>query len=62
MKHSRRSNEEKAIVDCDPRYDDALAIMLAVQNLDVLVITTIDGNFTLENVTRSAIKVLEVIG
>lgn len=34
----------------------------AVQHLDVLGITTIGGNCTLENVTRNAIKVLEVLG
>ena len=36
--------------------------MLAVQHLDVLGITTIGGNCTLENVTRNAIKTLEVLG
>lgn len=52
----------KVILDCDPGHDDAFAIMLAVQHLDVLGITTIGGNCTLENVTRNAIKVLEVLG
>ncbi|MCP8614587.1 MULTISPECIES: nucleoside hydrolase [Bifidobacterium] len=54
--------KKKVILDCDPGHDDAFAMMLAVQNLDVLGITTIGGNCTLENVTRNAIKVLEVIG
>ena len=36
--------------------------MLAVQHLDVLGITTIGGNCTLENVTKNALKVLEVLG
>ena len=53
---------KKVILDCDPGHDDAFAIMLAVQHLDVLGITTIGGNCTLENVTRNAIKVLEVLG
>lgn len=39
----------------------AFAIMLAVKHLDVLGITTIGGNGTLENVTNNALKVLEVI-
>lgn len=54
--------KKKVILDCDPGHDDAFAMMLAVQHLDVLGITTIGGNCTLENVTRNAIKVLEVIG
>lgn len=51
----------KIILDCDPGHDDAFAIMLAVQHLDVLGITTIGGNCTLDNVTKNALKVLEVL-
>ena len=54
--------KKKVILDCDPGHDDAFAIMLAVQHLDVLGITTIGGNCTLENVTRNAIKILDVLG
>jgi pyrimidine-specific ribonucleoside hydrolase len=36
--------------------------MLAAKHLDVLGITTIGGNCSLENVTRNALKTLEVIG
>lgn len=54
--------KKKVILDCDPGHDDAFAIMLAVQHLDVLGITTIGGNCTLDNVTRNAIKTLEVLG
>lgn len=48
--------KKKVILDCDPGHDDAFGIMLAVQHLDVLGITTLGGNCTLENVTRNAIK------
>lgn len=53
---------KKVILDCDPGHDDAFAMMLAIQHLDVLGITTIGGNCTLENVTKNALKVLEVLG
>jgi len=53
---------DKVILDCDPGHDDAFAMMLAVKHLDVLGITTIGGNCSLENVTRNALKVLEVLG
>jgi pyrimidine-specific ribonucleoside hydrolase len=52
---------KKVILDCDPGHDDAFAIMLAVAHLEVLGITTIGGNCTLENVTKNALKVLEVL-
>lgn len=51
----------KVILDCDPGHDDAFAIMLAAQHLELLGITTIGGNGYLENVTTNALKVLEVI-
>jgi pyrimidine-specific ribonucleoside hydrolase len=55
-------DKRKVIVDCDPGHDDAFAIMLAAKHLDVLGITTIGGNSSLENATKNALKILEVIG
>lgn len=51
----------KVILDCDPGHDDAFAIMLAVQHMDVLGITTIGGNCTLDKVTKNALRVLKVL-
>ncbi|EEI27848.1 nucleoside hydrolase [Corynebacterium glucuronolyticum] len=53
--------KRKVILDCDPGHDDAFAIMLAAAHLDVLGITTIGGNTTLDKVVTNALKVLEVI-
>ena len=53
---------KKIILDCDPGHDDAFAIMLAAQNLDLLGVTTVGGNGYLPNVTRNALVVLEKIG
>lgn len=53
---------KKVILDCDPGHDDAFAIMLAAQHLDLLGVTTIGGNCSLEHVTANALKTLEVIG
>ncbi len=36
--------KEKVILDCDPGHDDAFAIMLAAQHLDLLGVTTVGGN------------------
>ena len=52
----------KAIVDCDPGHDDAVAILLALRHFDVLGVTTVGGNSPIENVTRNALQVLELAG
>ena len=51
---------QKVILDCDPGHDDALAILLAAKNLDLLGITTVGGNQSLEKVTINALKILEL--
>jgi purine nucleosidase/pyrimidine-specific ribonucleoside hydrolase len=52
------------IVDCDPGHDDALAIVLAAADprLDLLAITTVAGNQTLEKTTLNARRVCTVAG
>ena len=54
----------KIILDCDPGHDDAVAILLAAgsPDIDLLGITTIGGNQTLEKVTRNARQVCTVAG
>jgi inosine-uridine nucleoside N-ribohydrolase len=52
------------IIDCDPGHDDAMALLLAVASpeLELVAVTTVAGNTTLENVTANAIRVLDVAG
>ncbi|MFC9294087.1 nucleoside hydrolase [Streptomyces sp. NPDC057011] len=52
------------ILDCDPGHDDALAIMLAAGDpaVDLLAITTVAGNQTLEKTTLNARRVCTVAG
>lgn len=52
----------KFIFDCDPGHDDAIAIILAAAHLDIIGLTTVGGNQTIEKVTGNALKVLEKIG
>jgi purine nucleosidase len=50
------------ILDCDPGIDDALAIALAVQHCEVLMVATVGGNVGVEHTTRNAGSVLAVLG
>ena len=54
----------KVILDCDPGHDDAVAILLAAGNPDIelLGLTTVGGNHTIDHVTRNAQQVLTVAG
>ena len=52
------------LLDCDPGHDDAIAILLALASpeVELLGITTVHGNQTLEKTTRNALRVLELAG
>ncbi|MGW7313339.1 nucleoside hydrolase [Streptomyces sp. NPDC054854] len=52
------------IIDCDPGHDDALAIMLAAADpaVDLLAITTVAGNQTLDKTTLNARRVCTLAG
>jgi inosine-uridine nucleoside N-ribohydrolase len=52
------------LVDCDPGHDDAIALLLALASpeIEILGITTVAGNQTLEKTTANAIRVLELVG
>jgi inosine-uridine nucleoside N-ribohydrolase len=52
------------LVDCDPGQDDAIALLLALASseVEVLGITTVAGNQTVDKTTRNALKVLELAG
>ncbi len=53
---------EKIIIDTDPGIDDFAAILFAVDSkkFDILGITTVTGNCSLENATRNCLKALEL--
>ncbi|MBC7442307.1 MAG: nucleoside hydrolase [Ramlibacter sp.] len=55
---------KKIILDCDPGHDDAIAILLAhgSPEIDLLAVTTVVGNQTLEKVTRNALAVARIAG
>ena len=52
------------ILDCDPGHDDAIALLLALASpeLDLLGVTTVSGNQTLDKTTANALRVLDFAG
>jgi inosine-uridine nucleoside N-ribohydrolase len=52
------------LLDCDPGHDDAIALLLALASpeLELLGVTTVAGNQTLEKTTANALRVLELAG
>ncbi len=52
----------KMLIDCDPGHDDAVALLFAHRHLDLVGITTVAGNNSLENVTRNALCLVELGG
>lgn len=52
------------IIDCDPGHDDAIALLLALasEEVQLLGVTTVAGNQTLEKTTDNAIRILDYAG
>jgi inosine-uridine nucleoside N-ribohydrolase len=52
------------LLDCDPGHDDAIALLLALASpeVELLGVTTVAGNQTLDKTTANAIRVLEFSG
>lgn len=57
-------DKRKIILDCDPGHDDAIAILLcgAAKNIDLLALTVVSGNQTLEKTARNALNVSRFLG
>lgn len=56
--------KQKIILDCDPGHDDAINILLAGKNpkLELLGITVVAGNQTLEKTVINALNVCQYLG
>jgi inosine-uridine nucleoside N-ribohydrolase len=54
----------KILLDCDPGHDDAIALLLTLASpeLELLGVTTVAGNQTLDKTTANAIRLLEFVG
>lgn len=54
----------KIILDCDPGHDDAVALLLAHGNpeIDMVGVTTVVGNATIDHTTYNALSIARVAG
>jgi purine nucleosidase len=54
----------KILLDCDPGLDDALALLLAHgdPNIQLVAVTTVRGNVSLEKTTRNALELRDYLG
>src|SRR5256886_12950713 len=54
----------RIVLDCDPGHDDAIALLLVLASpeLELLGVTTVSGNQTVEKTTANAIRVLDLLG
>lgn len=54
----------RIVLDCDPGHDDAIAILLALASpeIELVAVTTVSGNQTLDKTTSNALRVLELAG
>jgi inosine-uridine nucleoside N-ribohydrolase len=52
------------IIDCDPGHDDAIALLLALASpeIDLVGVTTVHGNQTLDKTTDNALRILALVG
>jgi inosine-uridine nucleoside N-ribohydrolase len=56
--------QHKIILDCDPGHDDAVALLLAARHpeIELLAVTTVAGNQSVDKTTRNALKVCTLAG
>jgi len=54
---------EPIVLDCDPGHDDAIALLLALASpeVELVGVTTVSGNQTLDKTTANALRVLEFV-
>ena len=63
MNDDSKNIAKKVILDCDPGMDDSMAIVMAAKSrkLELLAVTTVNGNYSIETTSKNALKTLEMI-
>lgn len=57
-------NRKPVLIDCDTGIDDAIALTIAAaaDNIEILAVTAVAGNTTVDNSTRNTCNVLHLLG
>ncbi len=50
------------VLDCDPGHDDAVALLMAGRFCELVAITTVSGNASVQDCTNNALIVAELFG
>ena len=60
---NKLASKPKLIIDTDPGHDDALALLMLLKSekFDIRAITTVAGNASIDNVTRNAQAILNLV-
>lgn len=55
---------KKVIIDCDPGMDDSMALIMAAKSeaLEILAVTTVNGNYRVDVTCKNARKIMELLG
>lgn len=63
MERTERMNKTKVIIDCDPGYDDAVALLLALgsEHLDIMGIMASSGNITIDRTYKNALRIVKFL-
>lgn len=58
------ANAQKVIMDCDPGIDDAIALVLALEqdSFEILGVTTVFGNVNAQLATKNALRIISLSG
>lgn len=56
--------KRKILIDCDPGFDDAIAITAShkIEEVDIIGLTVTVGNASLKNTSRNALNLLDTLG
>jgi inosine-uridine nucleoside N-ribohydrolase len=53
---------QKVLIDCDPGHDDAIAILYGAKHLELVGVTTVFGNQTVDKATYNALSLITLLG
>ena len=55
-------NHPTILLDCDPGHDDAIALLLAGVKTNLIGVTVVSGNVSIERTTRNALVTCQLLG